>query len=101
MTKPREVRRTSQFRSDLKGASHHRKCDFDSLADAMRKIANREPLPAERLDHPLRGRYPDRKGGDTDCRECHTSNDWLLIYRFPDDDSVVFIRTGTHAELFG
>ncbi|MYK57872.1 MAG: type II toxin-antitoxin system YafQ family toxin, partial [Rhodospirillaceae bacterium] len=32
--------------------------------------------------------------------ECHIEPDWLLIWRI-DDDSLVLIRTGTHADLFG
>jgi mRNA interferase YafQ len=96
----REVRRTSTFKSDLKRAMSHRKCDMKSLLFAMRALVARHPLPPSMLDHPLRGRYPPGKDGKTECRECHTSNDWLLVYRFPDDDSIHFIRTGTHSDLF-
>lgn len=66
----------------------------------METIERRETLDPKYCDHSLRGRYPDQKGGNTDCRECHVCNDWLLIYRFPDDESVDFIRTGTHSEMF-
>lgn len=96
----RTIRYTSQFKQDLNRAASHRKCDLSALRAAMSELVDRVELAPALLDHPLRGRYPDRRGGDTDCRECHTSNDWLLVYRFPDDDSVVFIRTGTHSDLF-
>jgi YafQ family addiction module toxin component len=96
----RVVHRTSQFKSDLKVAMAHRKCDMGALTKAMNDIVQRIPLDAALLDHALRGKYPTGRDGNTDCRECHTSNDWLLVYRYPDDDSVVFIRTGTHSELF-
>jgi mRNA interferase YafQ len=96
----RTIHRTSQFKSDLKGAQAHRKCGWDSLVQTMRKIVAREPGEPALLDHPLSGKYPKGRDGSTDCRECHTSNDWLLVYRLPDDDSVIFIRTGTHSELF-
>lgn len=36
-------------------------------------------------------------------RECHIGGDFLLIYRLDDSakqDIVIFVRTGTHAELF-
>ena len=98
--KDRAVSWTSQFKSDYKGAKNHRKCDIDALQKAMSDIAKRIPLDASLKDHRLQGRYPNKRGGDTDCRECHTSNDWLLVYRFPDADSVVFVRTGTHSDLF-
>lgn len=96
----RAIHYTSQFKSDLKTAAAHRKCDVAALRKAISDIVSRKPLEAALLDHALRGRYPDQRGGSTDCRECHTSNDWLLVYRYPDDDSVTFIRTGTHSELF-
>ena len=99
-TGKRVVHATSQFRKDLKRALKHRKCDLGELKAVMQAIENRMSLDARYLDHTLTGRYPDQKGGHTDCRECHTSNDWLLVYRLPDDDSVHFIRCGTHSDLF-
>ena len=98
--RPREVSVTKQFRKDLERARSHKKCDLVELRDVMARIENREALDAAQGDHMLRGKYPEGKQGKTDCRECHASNDWLLIYRLPDDDSVTFIRTGTHSDLF-
>ena len=97
---PRVLRYTGQFKADFKGARSHRKCDIDTLKSVMEDIVNRVPLDPKFKDHKLTGRYPEQRDGNTDCRECHTSNDWLLVYRFPDNDSVAFIRTGTHSELF-
>jgi len=99
-TGKRAVHVTSQFRKDLKQALKHHKCDLAELKAVMQAIENRAPLDAKYLDHALSGRYPSQKGGHTDCRECHTSNDWLLVYRLPDGDSVHFIRCGTHSDLF-
>jgi|SRR5947208_555902 mRNA interferase YafQ len=98
--KDRVVKYTSQFKSDLKRAGSHKKCDPASLKRVMKEIESRGTLAAKLLDHPLRGRYPDQKGAHTDCRECHVCNDWLLVYRFPDDNTVLFVRTGTHSDLF-
>lgn len=98
--KDRVVQRTSQFKADLKRSSSHRKCDRDSLVQAMKDIVARKTLPPALLDHALQGKYPRTRDGNTDCRECHTSNDWLLVYRLPDDDTVIFVRTGTHSDLF-
>lgn len=44
-------------------------------------------------DYILFGSYKDR-------RECHIEPDWLLIYRFIDDDKIRFERTGSHSDLF-
>lgn len=98
--KERVSKITSQFKSDLKRAVSHKKCDVARLKQAMKDIVAKKPLDAGLLDHKLQGKYPKSRDGSTDCRECHTSNDWLLVYRFPDDDSVIFIRTGTHSDLF-
>ena len=97
---PRSITRTGQFKADLKRAQTHRKCDWQALLKAMSDIVARVPLAPSLLDHPLQGRYPRGRDGSTDCRECHTSNDWLLVYRLPDEESVIFIRCGTHSDLF-
>ena len=59
-------------------------------------IANDAPLGPEWLDYPLGG---DWKG----YRECHIGGDFLLIYELDDNaknGSIVFVRAGTHVELF-
>jgi len=63
----------------------------------MSLIANEAPLGPEWLDHPLKGEWSGH-------RECHIGGDFLLIYTLADSRNpglVVFVRTGTHAELFG
>ena len=49
-------------------------------------------LPPSNKDHALKGDYIGH-------RECHISPDWLLIYRI-DEPYIVFVRTGTHSDLF-
>ncbi|MCK3658883.1 addiction module toxin RelE [Pasteurellaceae bacterium Pebbles2] len=57
-------------------------------------IANDEPLPSEYLDHALKGEY-------SDTRECHIGGDFLLIYLIDEPQNlIIFLRLGTHAELF-
>ena len=55
-------------------------------------IAADAPLGLEWLDHPLQGEW-------NGYRECHVGGDFLLIYRLV-DDLLVFVRAGTHADLF-
>jgi addiction module RelE/StbE family toxin len=43
-------------------------------------------------DHPLKGDWADH-------RECHIGGDFLLIYRL-DGAAIIFVRAGTHSELF-
>jgi len=59
-------------------------------------IANDGPLGAKWLDHPLKGNWEGH-------RECHIGGDFLLAYRLDASGKhglIVFVRTGTHAELF-
>jgi len=49
-------------------------------------------LDFKHRDHPLIGNY---KG----FRECHIESDWLLVYKVTDEE-IIFVRTGTHADLF-
>jgi len=61
-------------------------------------IANDEPLGPEWRDHQLKGNW-------NGYRECHVGGDFLLIYRLDEtvgkSGTVIFVRTGTHSELFG
>ena len=67
--------------------------DLTSLQGVMRKLINRQDLEPNRRPHPLKGDYQD-------CMECHIGGDWLLIW-LQTDDEIVFVRTGTHEDLFG
>lgn len=70
---------------------------MNGLKEAMLLlVANNGPLPAEWLDHALTGDWLGH-------RECHVGGDFLLIYRLDDSGKaglVVFVRSGTHSELF-
>jgi len=66
------------------------------LERVMELLAAGQMLPPEYRDHPLRGEWAD-------CRDCHIRGDWVLIYRIgktPEGEELIFIRTGTHSELF-
>lgn len=84
---------TNAFMKDWTRLSHSGRYDMNRLKEVMLLIiANEFPLPPEWLDHPLKGNYADH-------RECHVGGDFLLIYRI-ENGQVMFVRTGTHSELF-
>jgi len=59
-------------------------------------IANDGPLGPEWSDHLLKGDWAGH-------RECHVGGDFLLAYKIDDEGrsgQVIFVRAGTHAELF-
>jgi mRNA interferase YafQ len=94
---PRAADYTKEFFKDWERLSRSGRYNMCRLKEAMMMlIANDEPLGQEWLDHPLKGDWDGH-------RECHVGGDFLLIYRIADSSKgglVVFIRTGSHAELF-
>lgn len=62
------------------------------LRHVLELLIDAEPLPARLRDHPLKGVWKN-------YRDLHIEPDWLLIYK-ADATSVIFERTGTHADLF-
>ena len=95
---PRASEFTKQFHKDWARLGRTGRFDMECLKQVMLLlIANDAPLPPEWRDHALVG---DWSGS---C-ECHVGGDFLLIYQVDDaagkSGTVVFVRAGTHAELF-
>ena len=67
--------------------------DLTTLQGVMTKLTDGQDLEPSRRPHPLKGDYQD-------CMECHLGGDWLLIWRQTDIE-IVFVRTGTHEDLYG
>ncbi|MFC2316702.1 MAG: type II toxin-antitoxin system YafQ family toxin [Selenomonas massiliensis] len=87
------IRPTSRFQKDLKRIAK-RGYNTELLTAVIKKLANGEPLAQKHRDHALTGDYAD-------CRECHITPDWLLIYEISDDTLLLYLtRTGTHSDLF-
>jgi mRNA interferase YafQ len=97
-SQPRASDFTKAFRKDWERLSRTGRFNMKLLKEAMLLlIANDGPLGPEWLDHPLKGEWQDH-------RECHIGGDFLLIYRIDrrgNDEMIIFVRSGTHAELFG
>jgi mRNA interferase YafQ len=94
---PRAADYTKSFLKDWERVSRAGRYDMNRLKEAMLLlIANDGPLGPEWLDHPL--------GGDWEGhRECHIGGDFLLTYKLDDSGKhglIVFVRAGTHADLF-
>lgn len=90
---PRRSDRTRQFDKDWQRLFTAGRADLQKLKQIMLLlIADDAPLPAEFKDHPLQGNWVGH-------RDCHAGGDLVLIYKL-DADSVVFVRAGSHAEIF-
>jgi mRNA interferase YafQ len=95
----RTIKGTNQYKRDYKrttkGKSKDYVCQIDiDLAAVLEVLAADQALATRYEDHPLSN---DWKG----CRECHVRPDLLLVYSKPDRDTLVLVRLGSHAELFG
>lgn len=94
---PRTTDYTKTFQKDWQRLTHSGRYNMKELKEVMLLlIANDEPLGEEWLDHALTGNWADH-------RECHIGGDFLLIYRLEKQgrqEMIVFVRAGTHAELF-
>ena len=94
---PRACDFTKTFLRDWQRLSRSGRYDMQRLKDVMLMlVANDAPLGVEWFDHPLKGTWADH-------RECHVGGDFLLIYQLDEDaraSAVVFVRAGTHADLF-
>ena len=94
---PRAADYAKSFLRDWDRLTQSGRYDMNRLKEAMLLlIANDAPLTPEWLDHPF--------GGDWDGHcECHIGGDFLLTYMLVESAKhglIVFVRTGTHAELF-
>lgn len=83
----------NSFEKDVKRSKKRMK-DLNKLKDAIGLLIEGKSLPKKYRDHSLLGDY---KGH----RELHIEPDWLLIYKvIPEEKTIIFLRTGTHSDLF-
>lgn len=87
----KNVRYITQFKKDFK-LFIKRKYNMQQIKSIMKLLNSGKKLPEKNKDHNLTGNY-------ISCREYHIQSDWLLIYQLFDND-IIFIRTGTHSDLF-
>ena len=86
-----DVSASKAYRKDLKACSK-RGYDLNQLNSVLNMLISQTPLPAKHRDHLLAGNHSGE-------RECHIAPDWLLIYRFRDNELYLY-RCGTHSDLF-
>ncbi len=87
------VKPTARFQRDLKRIQK-RGYDISLLTDIIKKLVNGEQLPEKNRDHSLSGDY-------VNCRECHITPNWLLVYEIDKGEIILYLtRTGTHSDLF-
>ena len=95
---PRRVDFAKSFAKDWERLSRSGRYDMSRLKTVMLLLVAKDaPLPPEWKDHPLKGDWAGH-------RECHVGGDFLLIYYVDEtagpSGTIVFVRAGTHSELF-
>lgn len=90
-----EVKTTNKFDKQLKKMIKQGK-DLEKLITVVEKLANFENLDSKYKNHKL---INDKRFKE--CKECHIEPDWLLIYKYMDNELVLLLSsTGSHSELF-
>ena len=86
---------TNKFKKDYKKCLK-RGLEIQELKTVITLLSEGATLPQKYFDHPLKP-SKDYKN----CRELHIEPDWLLIYKYNNDNVILYlIRTGTHSDLF-
>jgi len=87
------VTRSSKFKKDYKLAQKQQK-DISLLKEIVKKLSQKEMLPAKVKDHKLSGNLKK-------YRELALNPDWLLIYQIDEKkQKLMLARLGSHSELY-
>lgn len=88
-----QIEYTSRFNKEYKLAKKRGR-DINLLRAVIEILAKGEPLPEKYKDHPLVSKW-------SGYRECHIQSDWLLIYKYKDNELILSLTaTGSHSDLF-
>ena len=89
------VQYSNKFKKSLKKVTKQGK-NIDKLLDVVDKLAIKEELEPKYKDHQL---VNDKMYKN--CRECHIEPDWLLVYRYNENELILLlVNTGSHSEVF-
>ena len=89
------VEYTSRFKKEFKKVIKQGK-DEEKFLEVLNVIANGQELDPKYKNHKL---INDKTFKD--CNECHISPDWLLIYKYKDNELILLLfATGSHSNLF-
>lgn len=88
-----KIEYTSRFKKEYKLAKKRGR-NISLLRTVIDILAKGEPLPEKYRDLSLVSNW-------TGYRECHIQGDWLLIYKYQNDELILSLTaTGTHSDLF-
>ena len=89
------IKFTGEFKKHYKKIKKQGK-DIDKLKMVVAKLANKEELEEKYKNHMLTNSKHYKN-----CGECHIDPDWLLVYRYEEEELILLlVTTGSHAEIF-
>lgn len=89
-----KVKYSKEFKKSLKKVIKQGK-DIDKLLDVVNLLSKKEDMDPKYRDHAL---LNDKRFKN--CRDCHIEPDWLLIYKYLDDEIILLlVNTGSHSEV--
>ena len=89
-----QIQYSSVFKKQLKLMAKQGK-DIQKLKDVIQRLANLEELEPKYQNHALQNdkRYKN-------CNECHIEPDWISVYQYINDNTLILLLAGSHSELF-
>ena len=92
-----EVKITTRFKKTYKAVKKRPYFDKGEFEYVLGELIAQRPLAPKYRDHELTGKH----AGINQCRECHITPDWLLVYKVDNDQLILYlIETGSHSDLF-
>ena len=86
---------SNKFNKQLKKIIKQGK-DLNKLIYVVKELANGKSLDYKYKDHLLSDTKYYRN-----CRECHIEPDWLLVYKYKDNELILYlVETGSHSDIF-
>ena len=94
MQTTRELFYTSRYKKDYKreAKGQYAQSLERELRIVIEVLLNNQRLPVSFRDHALAGEWIGH-------RDCHIKPDLVLIYQYPDAETLLLVRLGTHSEL--
>ena len=87
---------SNKFLKDLERLKRRKDFNPKLLKEVLSILSNGEKLDKKYKDHKL-----EDSRNYKNCRECHISNDCLLVYRIEKEELLLLlIRMGSHSDLF-
>ena len=89
-----KIKYSKEFKKSLKKVIKQGK-NIDKLLKVVDMLSKKETLNPKYKDHQL---YNDKKFKD--CRDCHIEPDWILIYKYLENEIVLLlVNTGSHSNI--